>query len=127
MLRLFLLLPLLLLAPFLIGLFGFVLLPALVLLPLMFAFGAVAVAFMLAFGILSLTFRLIGVLVFGLGGLAIGLLGGFVLLVAGGAAVVAIGLALAHLLVPLLILFGLIWLIRRASKPTAPAITQTPS
>jgi 4-amino-4-deoxy-L-arabinose transferase-like glycosyltransferase len=42
---------------------------------------------------------------------------GFGLLFAGGAMVLALGFALAHLLVPILLIVGIVWLIRRGSQP----------
>jgi len=124
-LKLFFVLSLLMFAPLLVGFAGLVLVPFLALMPLLFAVGVVIFAMTLTFGVLMLVLRLLGAIVIGFGGLLIGALA-LMCLFAGGAVLFALGMALTHLLVPLLLLAGLIWLVRRAAKPTAPAIAHNP-
>jgi len=96
-------------------------LPLLALLPLALAAGAAVLAFVVVFSIFGLLLRVVAGLLIGVGALFAGALG-FGLLFAGGAVFLALGLAVAHLFVPLLLIVGLIWLIRRASRPAAPAL-----
>jgi len=91
-------------------------LPLFALLPLVLAIGAGVVAIGLIFAVFGLVLRVFLAVVVGAGALFAGALG-FGFLLAGGAAVLAIGFALAHLLLPLLLIAGLIWLIRRHSHP----------
>ena len=98
-------------------------LPFLAFLPIMLAVGAGIFALMLAFAVLGLVLRLFAALFVGAGGLLVGALG-FGLLFAGGFAVLALGFAFMHLLFPLLVIAGLIWLIRHASH-RAPALPPT--
>jgi hypothetical protein len=95
-----------------------VLLPVLAILPLMLAAGAGILAFVLVFAVLGLCLRLVFGLLIGAGALFIGALG-FGALFAGGAVLLALGFALAHVLLPVLLIVGLIWLIRRGSRPPA--------
>jgi hypothetical protein len=44
---------------------------------------------------------------------------GFGALLSSGAVLLIFGFALAHLLLPVLLILGVIWLIRRASRPVA--------
>jgi len=115
MLKLLILFPLLLAGAALA--FGLVL-PLFALLPLLFAIGIGVVAIGLVFSVFGLILRLAVGLVIGAGVLFAGALG-FGFLLAGGAAVVAVGFAMAHLLLPLLLIAGLVWLIRHHSRPVA--------
>lgn len=100
-------------------------LPLLALLPALLALGGVVFAVVIVFGALGLVLRLVAAIVVGAGGLLVVALGlGFVF--AGGVVVLALGSILVHLLLPLLIIAGLIWLIRRASRPVPPALPAPP-
>lgn len=91
----------------------------LALLPVLLAVGAGVVAIVVVLAVLGLFFRLFAGLLIGVGGLLVVGLGlGFA--VAGGLALLALGFAIAHLLLPVLLIVGLIWLIKRASHPAAP-------
>ncbi len=120
-LKLLLILSLLVFAPLMVGIAGMLLVPMLAVLPVLFAVGMVIFAISLTFGVLMLVLRLLGALFIGFGGLLVGMLA-LLCFLAGGAVLLALGLALSHLLLPLLVLAGLIWLIQRASKPAPPAI-----
>ena len=113
MLKLLILFPLLLVG----GMFALgAVVPLLALLPLALAAGAAVLAFVVVFSILGLLLRVLAGLLIGAGVLVTGALG-FGLLFAGGAVFLAVGAAVAHLLVPVLLIVGLIWLVRRASRP----------
>jgi len=113
MLKLLILFPLLLAG----GAVAFgLMLPLFALLPVLLAIGVGVVAIGLVFSVFGLILRVVLGLLFGAGVLFAGALG-FGFLLAGGAAVVAVGFALAHLLLPLLLIAGLIWLIRHHSRP----------
>ncbi len=117
MFKLLLLFPLMLVAGTLV-LAGVPLLFAL--LPVVLAVGAGIFAIMLVFAVLGLFFRLFAGLLIGVGGLLVVGLGlGFA--VFGGVALFALGFAVAHLLLPILLIVGLVWLIKRASQPAPPA------
>ena len=117
MFKLLLLFPLMLVAGTLV-LAGVPLLFAL--LPVVLAVGAGIFAIMLVFAVLGLFFRLFAGLLIGVGGLLVVGLGlGFA--VFGGVALFALGFAVAHLLLPILLIIGLVWLIKRASQPAPPA------
>lgn len=89
------------------------------LLPILLAVGAGVFAIVLVFAVLGLVFRLFAGLLIGVGGLLVVGLGlGFAL--AGGFGLLALGFAMFHLLLPVLLIVGLIWLIKRASHPAAP-------
>jgi len=45
---------------------------------------------------------------------------GFVLVIGAGAVVLALAGALVHLALPLLLIFAIVWLVRRASRPAPP-------
>jgi hypothetical protein len=122
MLKLLIVLPMLLLGMALLGAGALVFLPLIAVFPIVLAMGAVMFAFVFAMGIVAFVFRLIGALIVGAGALAVGGIGlAFVL--AGGAAVLGITLVFAHLLLPLLVIAGIVWLIQRAEKPpSAPPI-----
>lgn len=106
MLKFLILFPLLVLG---IAFGGALLLPLLLLAPVL-----LIAVFAIALPLLIL--RLLAGLVFGLGGLFFGLLGGALAL---GAALflIVFGVLAAHLLLPILLIVGLVWLIRRAAKP----------
>jgi hypothetical protein len=91
----------------------------LALLPVLLAVGAGVLAIVVVFVVLGVFFRLFAGLLIGVGGLLVVGLGlGFA--VAGGLALLALGFAIVHLLLPVLLIVGLIWLIKRASQPAAP-------
>lgn len=122
MLKLLILLPMLLFGSILLGsmMFGIgalLLLPLLALLPGLIAVGAGVFAVVLTFAVLWLVLRLIGAILIGVVGVV-----GFAMLLAASAIMLALGAVLAHLLLPLLFVFGLIWLIRRGAKPAPSAI-----
>jgi hypothetical protein len=122
MLKLLILLPLMLVGGALaLGL----VLPMLALLPIALALGAGVLAFMLAFAALGLCVRLIAGILVGAGVLFIGALG-FGALFVGGAAVLIVGFALAHLLLPVLLILGVICLIRSALR-RVPALPGPPT
>jgi len=91
-------------------------LPLLALLPLALALGAGVLALVVVFAVFGLVLRVFAGLLIGAGVLVTAGLG-FGLLFAGGAMVIALGFALAHLLVPILLIVGIVWLIRRGSQP----------
>jgi hypothetical protein len=123
MFKLLILFPLFLLA----AVAGMALLPLLFVLPALLIAGGVGLALVLGLAMLGLAFRLVAWLLIGAVGLAVGA-AGLGLLVAGGAIALALSVAIAHLLLPILLVVGLIWLIRRASKPAAPLqITHNPT
>ena len=95
---------------------GLILLPLLALLPGLFAV-ALALAMVVFF------VRIAAAILVGVGGLVVGVFG-FAFLLAGGAIVLALGIALIHMLLPLLLIFGLIWLIRRSARTAPPPPTQ---
>lgn len=75
----------------------------------------------LAIGIFALVLRLLAAVVLGVGGLLFGVLG-FALVIGAGAVVLVLAGALVHLALPLLLIFAIIWLVRRASRPPPVAI-----
>jgi hypothetical protein len=91
---------------------GLVLLPLLALLPVLLAVCAGVFA-------VVLVVRIMAAIIMGIGGVMVGVIG-FAFMLAAGAVVLALGVALMHLLLPLLFVAGLIWLIRRSAK-AAPA------
>jgi hypothetical protein len=98
---------------------GLVLLPLLALLPGLLALFAGMFAVALALAMVVFFVRLAAAIFIGVGGLVVGVFG-FAFLFAGGAIVLALGVALVHLLLPLLLIFGLIWLIRRSARTAPP-------
>lgn len=93
-------------------------LPFMALLPLAFALGAVVLALGVVGSIFGLVLRLFAGLVVGAGILLAATLG-FGALFVGSAVVFALGAAMVHLLLPLLVIVGIVWLIRRHSRPAA--------
>ncbi len=92
------------------GVFGFALmLPLLAILPLLLAIG-------LAVALPLLILRVLLAVFCGLGHLFIGLIS-VAAVFAGFALLVVVGVVGFHLLLPLLLLAGLVWLIRRAARP----------
>jgi hypothetical protein len=84
--------------------------------------GAGIFAIVLVFAVLGLLFRLFAGLLIGVGGLLVVGLGlGLGFTVFGGLALFVFGFAMMHLLLPVLLIVGLIWLIKRASHPAPPA------
>ena len=114
MFKLFVGLPLTAAAVLVFALGGALLLPLLGL-----GIGVFAIA--LAIGILVLVLRLLAAIAIGVSGLLFGalLFGGAIAAIA---VVFALGAALAHLLVPVLVICALVWLIRRLSRPLPPVI-----
>jgi hypothetical protein len=106
MLKFLILLPLICIAA---SIGGALLLPLLALAPLL-------IALALAIVLPVLILRVVIGLVFGLGGLVFGLVG-VALALAAAAVALAFGIVLIHLALPVLFVVGLIWLIRRASRP----------
>lgn len=96
-------------------------LPLLALLPVLLAIGAGALVLVLVCGVFGFVLRLFAGVLIGAGGLLIAALG-IAFCFALGGIVLSVGFALAHLLVPLLLVLGLVWLIRRASRPSPPAL-----
>ena len=94
------------------------LLPLLALAPLLLI--ALAIALPL------LILRVLLGLVLGIGGLIVGALG-IGLAIAGAMLVLALGVVTAHLLLPLLVILGLVWLIRRAARPAPLQLEHRPS
>ena len=116
MLKLLIVLPMLVIGMALLGASALVFLPLLALLPIVLAIGAVMFAFVFAHG------NLRGCVPPGVrADRRRGSIGDrrhrSALLLAGGAAVFGFGLLFAHLLLPLLVVVGVVWLIRRAAKP----------
>jgi len=119
MLKALFVLPMLVFGSMLLGFGALLLLPLLAFLPVLLAIGAVVFAVGLTVGIFSLVLRLCAAIFVGVGGLLLfGL--GFGALFFGGVVALALGVALVHLLLPVLLVVGLIWLIRRSTHP-APA------
>ena len=90
------------------------------LLPLLgLGIGVFAIACSIA--VVALVVRLLAAVAIGVSGLLFGalLFGGAI---AGIGVVLALGAALAHLLVPVLVICALVWLIRRLSRPLRPVI-----
>ncbi|HET7779650.1 MAG TPA: hypothetical protein VFL07_13930 [Rudaea sp.] len=91
----------------------------LALLPIALAVGAGIFAIVLVVAVLGLFFRLFAGLLIGVGGLLV-VGAGLGFMVFGGVALFAFGFAVAHLLLPILLIVGLVWLIKRASQPAPP-------
>ena len=118
MLKLLIVLPMMLVGMALLGAGALMFLPLLAMLPVVLAIGMAMFAFVFAIGIVGFLFRVVCALLLGAGALAIGGLG-LIFVLAGGAAVVGVSLVFAHLLLPILIIAGVVWLLHRASKPSA--------
>lgn len=114
MLKPLLLLPLVMLLPLACVIGGVVIVPLL-------GVGIALAACVFAFALLAFIVRLTAALAFGIGGLVAGVLG-FVLIVICACVALALLGAVAHLLVPLLVIFGVVWLIRLTSRPAPRAI-----
>lgn len=118
MLKLLIVLPMVLVGMMLLGVGALVFVPLLAVLPVILAVGAVMFAFMFAMGIFAFVLRLVCALFVGVGALAIGGIG-LGLFLASGAIFVGVSLLFAHLLLPILVIAGIVWLIHRAGKPQA--------
>jgi hypothetical protein len=92
------------------------LLPFVALLPVALALGVVVLVIGVAGSIFGLVLRLFAGLVVCAGVLLAATLG-FGALFVGGVVIFALGAALVHLLLPLLVVVGIVWLIRRHSRP----------
>lgn len=110
--------------PILVGAFMACAFGGLLVVPAAVGFGAAIFSIALAIAILAVIVRLAAALVVGIGGLILGAIG-FACIMACGAFVLVFGIALSHLLVPLLLICALVWLIRRASRPAPAAIGHT--
>ncbi len=121
MFKLLIVLPMLFAGFIALSIGGLVLLPLLVLLPGLLALLAGVFALALGLAVVVLIVRILAAVMIGVGGLVIGAVG-FAFLLAGGAIVLALGVALTHLLLPLLLIFGLIWLIRRSARTAPPPL-----
>jgi hypothetical protein len=119
MLKVLFLFPLLICAAVFCLVGGLFLLPALVLLPVLAAIGIGVFAITIVFSLFGLALRLAAGLVMGVGGLLIAILG-FVLFAVGGGAILALGFVAAHLLMPILLIAGIIWLIHHFARPRVP-------
>lgn len=114
MLKLLFVVPALIFGSVLFGIVALAFLPLLAVLPIILAVGACVLAFSLVVGILTLVMRLFGALLFG--GLIIAGVS-MAAVVGGGVVAIVMGVALFHLLLPILFIVGLVWLIHRASRP----------
>jgi len=125
MLKILFVLPMLVFGAMLFGLGAALFVPLLALLPVLLAVGACVAAAGLAIGLFAIVLRLCAAIFVGLGGL---LLAGFCLffVMGGGFVALALGFTAAHLLLPVLIVVGLIWLIQRASRPAPSRISHNP-
>jgi hypothetical protein len=78
----------------------------------------VVFALVIVVSVFGFLLRLMGALIIGVGAVAVGGAGLFVAL-AGGAVVIGFALILAHVLLPILVIAGIVWLIHRSGKPPA--------
>ncbi|HZP66956.1 MAG TPA: hypothetical protein VFB32_11665 [Rudaea sp.] len=126
MLKSLILLPMMLVAGFIAcAVAGALFLPLLALVPGLIALCAGLFAVVAAIAIFVFVVRLVAAVLIGVGGLMIGLFALLFFFAGGGILLFALGAAIAHLVVPVLLICGLVWLIRHASKtpPRAPAST----
>lgn len=114
MFKLFFFLPLTVLACVLGGIF---------VLPLI-GIGATFFALALAVAIVVGVFRLLAAVMIGVSGVLFGALGLFCLAMCA-AAVLAVGAAVLHLALPLLVIFGIVWVVRRLARPLPPVLGHT--
>lgn len=119
MLKLLLVMPMLLVGVVLLAAGSLAFLPLLALLPVVLAAGVAVFAFVFALGLLGFLVRLVCALFVGLGALALGGIGLFAML-AGGAVLLAFGVLLTHLLLPILLIAGIVWLVHRAGRGAPP-------
>ncbi|MGH8123418.1 MAG: hypothetical protein ACREPT_11685 [Rudaea sp.] len=98
---------------------------AALLLPLL-ALAPLLLLLALAIALPLLILRVLLGLILGIGGLIVGALG-IGLAIAGAMLVLALGVVTAHLLLPVLLILGLVWLIRRAAKPAPLQLEHRPS
>jgi hypothetical protein len=118
MLKLLIVLPMLVVGMALLGTGALLFVPLLAMLPVLLAAGAALFALVFVVGLFAFVLRLICALFVGIGAIAIGGIGLFALL-AGGAVMLVFGVLFAHLLMPLLVIAGIVWLIHRAGRPPA--------
>ena len=116
MLKLLIVLPMLVVGMALLGTGALLFVPLLAMLPVLLAAGAALFALVFVVGLFAFVLRLICALFVGIGAIAIGGIGLFALL-AGGAVMLVFGVLFAHLLMPLLVIAGIVWLIHRAGRP----------
>jgi hypothetical protein len=109
MFKLLIVFPVLVVASIVLGVGAFAFLPLLVVFPVLLGVG-------LAIGAVFLALRIVAFVVIGVGGLLLAGAGVIALVVAGALAV-AIAAVFAHLLVPILLIAGIVWLIHRSAKP----------
>jgi hypothetical protein len=122
MLKLLIVLPMVLVGMMLLGAGALIFVPLLAMLPVLLAAGAAIFALVFVIGLLAFLLRLICALFIGVGAIAIGGIGLFAML-AGGAVMLVFGVLFAHLLIPLLVIAGIVWLIHRAGRtPVHPPI-----
>ena len=93
-------------------------LPFLLLLPIAFALGVGVLVIGVVGSVFGLVLRVFAGLVVGAGVLLTATLG-FGALFVGGAVILALGAVLLHVLLPVLVIVGIVWLIRRNSRPAA--------
>jgi hypothetical protein len=84
--------------------------------PLLFGLGVALCAVALAVAVFVLVIRIVAALVVGAGGLLCGVLG-FMFFAVGCALLIGLFAALAHLLVPLLIIAAVVWFARHHARP----------
>ncbi len=115
MLKSLIVLPMLLIGLLTLCVGGGLVLPLLALVPALFVV-------VVSLAVVALIVRVLAAVLIGVGGLMVGVFGFAFLIIVGGALLLALGAALAHLLLPLLLIFGLVWLIRRSTKPAVPVL-----
>ncbi len=118
MLKLLIVLPMVLVGMALLGAGALAFLPLLAIVPMVLAAGAVLFALGVVVGLFAFILRLVCALFIGVGAIAIGGIGLFAMF-AVGAVVLVFGVLFAHLLMPLLVVAGIVWLIHRAGRPPA--------
>ena len=114
MLKLLIVLPMVFVGMLLLGAGTLVFVPLLALLPVLLAVGALV----FVIGIFGFLLRLMFALFVGAGAVVLGGIG-LVAAFAGGAVMLVFGVLFAHLLIPLLVIAGIVWLIHRAGRHSA--------
>ena len=109
MFKLLIVFPVLVIASIVAGFGALVFVPLLVVFPVLLAVG-------LAIGALFLALRIVAFVVIGVGGLVLAG-AGVVAMVVGGALAIAVAAVFVHLLLPVLLIAGIVWLIHRSAKP----------
>ncbi len=115
MLKLLIVFPVVVAIAVLVGVGSLVLIPLAALLPLLLGVGAAIFAGALALGIIVVIFRLLAAIVFGVGGVLVAG-AGFIVMSIFGVMALVLGVLFAHLLLPIFLIGGLIWLIARGSR-----------